>query len=303
MVPPGSGGTSRSAIAVNSITYGDCRPNVAMMSWLISGHGFRDCGILPIVHCGRIANRQPVARLEINMTNYFSKTHLFLIPIALLAVGTPHGKAASITAAGNANIYAAGLASSPNGGLPPSISFAAGTGQFLTVTGVSGSVSFGGGLFCSADGCASGFNSISGTNIDPAGSLSGLIDDPGHFFFLAGVFLTSSAPSGSAPATLDFTGNENFASLAPEVGQVFYIGDGMTSSSQMQTFQIPTTATRAFFGFLDGSAFHGTATFYTDNTGQLSFTTTVTSTPEPGTLTMAGAGALWLLSRRRKRSR
>ncbi len=237
------------------------------------------------------------------MKSYLAKMHLPLLTMTLIVVCTSLGNAASITASGKADIYAAGLAAPPSGAnLPPSISFTAAAGQVLTITSVTGSVSFGGGLFCPADGCASGFDFVSGTNIDPTGGLSGIIDDPGHFFFLAGVFLTDSAPSGGGPATLDFTGNENFVSLSPEIAQVFYIGNGLTSSSQAQQFLIPVTATRAFFGFVDGNAFHGAPTFYTDNAGQLNFTATVADTPEPGSLAMLSAAALWLLARRSQRS-
>src|SRR5262249_49420709 len=70
---------------------------------------------------------------------------------------------------------------------------------------------------------------------------------------LIGIFLTSSTPSGSAPASLDFTtsASRDFITLSPALRQPFFIGDGKTSAGVTQTFVVPTGATRLFLASMD----------------------------------------------------
>jgi hypothetical protein len=126
--------------------------------------------------------------------------------------------------------------------------------------------------------------------------------------FLAGVFLTDAAPSGRAPASLDFSSTalgRNFSSLAPELQQTFYIGDGLTGegSGAVQSFLVPDTATRLFLGFLDGAYFVGGPDYYDNNRG--SFAVTAVAVPEPSTCAMALAGLAcggYSMFRRRKQT-
>jgi hypothetical protein len=70
-----------------------------------------------------------------------------------------------------------------------------------------------------------------------------------------GVFLGSAQPSLTAPpAALDFSSaaSRDFASLSPLLKQVFFIGDGLTSTSSVQQFIVPTGTTRLFLGTMDG---------------------------------------------------
>jgi len=95
---------------------------------------------------------------------------------------------------------------------------------------------------------------------------------------LLGVFLDNSQPDLTpAPAPLDFSAiGLNFSSLAPQVKQVFFIGDGLTGtgSGAVQNFIVPAGATRLFLGPLDSATFN--------NSG--SFTVTVQAVPEPSTI-------------------
>jgi len=88
---------------------------------------------------------------------------------------------------------------------------------------------------------------------------------------LAGVFLNDNVPdTGPAPATLDFSSSglgTDFTGLSPDLGQVFFIGDGFTSSAVVQTFIAPTGATRLFLGIPDGFGFDGHPGAYDDNDG------------------------------------
>jgi hypothetical protein len=63
---------------------------------------------------------------------------------------------------------------------------------------------------------------------------------------LLGVFLDASVPSGPPPAPLDASGSNDFATLAPLLRQVFFIGDGLTGtgSGAVQRFTVPAGATR-----------------------------------------------------------
>ena len=92
---------------------------------------------------------------------------------------------------------------------------------------------------------------------------------------LAGVFLTSERPDiSSAPTGLDFTSalSRDYLSISPEVKQVFFIGDGLTSSGTQQVVVVPAGATRLFLGTMDSWQWH-------NNVGQLTVAATALSTP------------------------
>ena len=83
---------------------------------------------------------------------------------------------------------------------------------------------------------------------------------------LVGVFLGDANPSlTDPPADLDFfdggnvTGGLDYLILAPPtlgLKQVFFIGDGLTSSGQAQHVAVPPGATRLFLGTTDGSGWY-----------------------------------------------
>jgi PEP-CTERM motif len=117
---------------------------------------------------------------------------------------------------------------------------------------------------------------------------------------LVGVFLGQSSPTGgSTPARLDFVDDLSFLSVAPQVGQMFFIGNGLTGDTSggdfggmTQLFIVPAGATRLYLGTIDGSGWAG-------NTGQ--FFVEITAVPEPGTwaFLLAGLAALGVRTRRR----
>lgn len=96
----------------------------------------------------------------------------------------------------------------------------------------------------------------------------------GMAYFLTGVFLDDSEPDPTlTPARLDFSyGADSFVSLTPEIGQTFFIGDGVTGTGTgaTQQFVVPDTATRLFLGFADAGYFVGLPGAYVDNSGALS---------------------------------
>jgi hypothetical protein len=78
---------------------------------------------------------------------------------------------------------------------------------------------------------------------------------------LIGVFLGPDQPDGTAPpSSLDFSsaGNVNggidYATLSPELQQVFFIGDGRTSTGDIQQIVVPQGATRLYLGVMASGA-------------------------------------------------
>jgi hypothetical protein len=148
-----------------------------------------------------------------------------------------------------------------------------------------------------------GGNGLSGSNLAALDGISGYMGPQGP---LAGVFLDDSVPnSGPAPATLDFGPGGigiDFPTLSPLLRQVFYIGDGVDSGANFQTFIAPAGATRLFLGIPDGFAFVGAPGAYDDNDGNYTVRIGVneipSDVPEPSTVLLMCAGVAGLAMRR-----
>ena len=69
---------------------------------------------------------------------------------------------------------------------------------------------------------------------------------------------TTTAPLNALTAA-----SRDFTTLSPALQSVFFIGDGMNSSSVLQGFVVPAGATRLFLGVQDQTA------YWSDNTGSL----------------------------------
>ena len=116
---------------------------------------------------------------------------------------------------------------------------------------------------------------------------------------LIGVFLDSQQPTTTpAPSDLNFEVlTRDFLTLTPGLKQVFFIGNGVTSSSLIQKFYVPTGATRLFLGTADG-------TQWVNNGG--GFDTGVTSysqaaVPEPTSMAIFSLGAIGFAYRARRK--
>jgi hypothetical protein len=72
-----------------------------------------------------------------------------------------------------------------------------------------------------------------------------------------------------------------FAKLTPDIGQIFFIGDGLsgTKTGNSQTFDVPPSATRLYLGLADsGDPRKETAPgYYSDNTGAFTITVHLSS--------------------------
>ena len=173
------------------------------------------------------------------------------------------------------DIFSSGrsTASDAAGGLlPVEVQLPPGTGRWITFTDVIGVTQAGPGwLQVGPDG--GGF--AEGTNIFSSDGISGIYA-PRHLF-LAGVFLSTEEPLiENTPERLDLISGStgiDFVSLAPEIHQSFFIGDGRSSNNLIQSFEVPDDATRLFLGFIDSYEFGwpdgSQPGFYGDNTGSL----------------------------------
>lgn len=185
--------------------------------------------------------------------------------------------------------------------MPPG--FAIAPGQSLRVLDpATGGISFFngfGGLIYGPEG-----NGVPGSSaISAFGGISGYLGTQGA---LVGVFLSDAVPSAGAPATLDFTAaglGTNFTSLSPGLGQVFYIGNGVTAADVLQEFIAPAGATRVFLGISDSFGFNGAPGAFDDNDGAYQIRVGINedpnnpiTDPNPNRVPEPATGALVLLA-------
>ena len=124
--------------------------------------------------------------------------------------------------------------------------------------------------------------------------------------FLVGVFLGSSLPPVQPPR-LDFSPNaltEHFLSLSPALGQVFFIGDGLTGTGtgDTQSFVAPQDAATLYLGVADGFQFTGLPGYYGDDVGSISGDINV-GVPEPGNIALVGARLVGIAGMLRRKLR
>jgi hypothetical protein len=175
--------------------------------------------------------------------------------------------------------------------LPPIVAVAAGDvvrALDPAVGGISFYNGFGAPLF-GPDGGVGGQ-----TDLSSFGGISGFLSD--GLGPLAGVFLDDTIPNGTAPARLNFTAaglGTDFLTLMPDLGQVFFIGDGQTSGGVFHEFIAPAGATRLALGIPDGFGFVGVPGAYDDNDGAYRIRigiNEIPTIPEPATLALFGTG-------------
>ena len=142
---------------------------------------------------------------------------------------------------------------------------------------VSGGVSFGGSTF-GLDG-----RFLNRENISSLGGISGY---QGVEAVLVGVFLTDENPANSTPPPVIPIGDLNpvgltlaFDTLNPEIGQIFFIGDGINNlNGQNQQFIAPEGANRLYLGVPEGDRSTSPSDpfeapgWYEDNEGAYSIT-------------------------------
>ncbi len=161
------------------------------------------------------------------------------------------------------------------------VDFVAGDQLGFTVTG---SVSFGGGtptdppdgsLFIVRDL----YHLYDSTNGGPENGLAGL-NAPANALVGAFVGPTIPVPGPTPQPFLNFTvdgnvpSNIDYPSLAPELNQPFFIGDGLNASNIRQRVVVPPGATRLVLGSMDGSGWY-------NNSGSFSVEVAIAAEPPP----------------------
>ncbi len=224
-------------------------------------------GVLEIVSVG--STLPPNSGLN-TVENAFAIDDLMLIPSSPQRVIVP----------GTANPYLSGM---PNGstaygstapqGSPPMV--AVQPGQVLRIRATGHTRSDG---FISTRSPDGSLTNATGTVSNAANGISSFASP--HHGSLLGVFLDDEAPSGKTPPEqLDFRtagnvpGGIQYTSIAPQLRQLFFIGDGFTNTGVEQTLVVPAGATRLFLANSSSSS-------WSSNVG--SFEVQVfTSSPEP----------------------
>lgn len=220
---------------------------------------------------------------------------LVMMMVTVLAVTRGALASTSVTVNGTDDIFAAGQTTVPSldlggGTLPEMVSASAGQRFQFSATGTIASGADSSQNMIPPDG---GEPNAQASISSPGGiNISGYMG-PDHA--LAGVFLANTLPM-TTPTTLDFSPSglgSSFSTLSPGLGQIFFIGDGLTGTGTgtVQTLISPTGATRLFLGIPDFSGLNDPGSYY-DNSG--AFTVTVTSVPEPvcGAIMIFGMVAL-----------
>ncbi|MBW3598154.1 MAG: hypothetical protein KY475_12900, partial [Planctomycetes bacterium] len=165
----------------------------------------------------------------------------------------------AITVPGTANPFLADPANVPgndpfDGTVPPSVAVAPDALLSFSVDGVTGN--FPSGSFGpDADGIQTIYERAT---FGPRGGIS---DYRLPLNSLVGVFLGDTV--GARPPALD--SEIRFVTLSPQLGQVFFIGDGLTGtgSGDRQTFLAPDGATRLYLASLDGHEWGNNAGAFT----------------------------------------
>ena len=154
--------------------------------------------------------------------------------------------------------------------------------------GATGSVSYGGGEPTDLPDGNIGFFIFhlgDSTNGGPENGLAGL-NAPANALVAAFVGPTIPVPGPTPQPFLNFASNGNvpngidYTTLAPELNQPFFIGDGVTSTAVAQQVVVPAGATRLVLGSMDGSGwFNNSGSFSVEIA--LASDTQPTPTPPP----------------------
>lgn len=210
-----------------------------------------------------------------------------LVQLCLASAGVANAQNAVVMVDSHTDIYQSGGYNDNAGGgaIPPfAYVFPAGPGQVLTFLSVTGQWTCNNGVEppYGPDGTTTVGVCYPRANISPTGPFSGY-DNTDYQGAMVGMFLECGLPTRQAP-TLRFYVNDgsqggiktDFEVLQPEIGQVFYVGDGLTGTGtgNHQMFLVPPTATHLYLGYVDTCSSSGFSSpgCYFDNAGAITVT-------------------------------
>ncbi len=214
-------------------------------------------------------------------------TVAMLLQIGLAAACGLNAQTSSVTMSvdSHTDIYKSGGYNDGSDGVAPlPYVFPAGPGQVLTFLSVVGEWTCNTSVQSpySADGTIGVGPCYPRANINPTGPFSGY-DNTDYQGAMVGMFLDCGLPTTVAP-TLRFYFSDgsqggiqtDFEVLEPAIGQVFFVGDGLTGtgSGKHQSFLIPPTATHLYLAYVDTCYPSGYANpgCYFDNGGSTTVT-------------------------------
>ncbi len=208
------------------------------------------------------------------------------LPSAGSSGGTRHHQ---LSVFGQANIFGAGMpnptpSADPGTGGVPAPSLTVVGGEKVVLTAASGSI-FTGAETAGPDGA---HHATRRCDITSLGGVSGYLNlnNSAH---LVGVFVADTSQL-IAPPRIDFSADaigESFESLSPGLGQVFFIGDGLTPGGKVQEFLAPAGATKLYIGIPDAWSgdntyvYTGPPNLYNDNSGYFNIRLAVLPDPAP----------------------
>jgi hypothetical protein len=210
-----------------------------------------------------------------------AKTSIAGIVVLVGTVSLPAQNQVSLTVDATMDIYRAGGYNDGSDGIAPVVfTFPARAWRTMTFPSV------GGAWTCTPsvpkygpDGTSlsTGCLPPSGNDMIPIGTFSGYhsTDFTGA---MVGIFLEDALPS-AAPPSLRFYNTDSshggiptdFRILSPRIGQIFFIGDGLTGTGigNIQVFDVPPTATHLYLGYVDSCNGGPVPSCYSDNLGSL----------------------------------
>jgi hypothetical protein len=218
-----------------------------------------------------------------------------IIPLLVAAIGfTFHSEAGatSIHVSPKADIYLAGgnIRVGSNGENPSDFSFSAAPGLDLTFDVTGSATPFGAGTpMLGADG---NLGALGG--LPDIGALSGVTYPGMSSLPLFGVLLGNTLPTTPPAGIGFFTQGVAFDALSPLLGQVFWIGDGLTGtgSGAGQVFHVPTGATHLYLGFIDDAgAYHDNVGGFDVDIHSRAPDSTPNPVPEPSSVLLMLTGA------------
>lgn len=143
----------------------------------------------------------------------------------------------------------------------------AGRVSFPSVSGEVGACSG-----CEPESADGGNMSFTSTNLTALNGISGVLHED-RTLFVVGVFLGADDPDQDDQ--VDLSAADSARTQEPDLGEVFFIGDGETGDGETQQIVVPDGAETLYVGFADGFAFQGTPGAYGDNSGDVDIEVTL----------------------------